>query len=128
MRKAHCHLIGLTPLEPHLRNLQRESFVPPQAQVANAQNQSPADFQPVTGLAAHPRPHFHSAQSGNSGRTNVHPMTGNATGSVQKDTQIASSSCMSIDQICEENIQLFRRWDCIPSDWIVNNGILGDIG
>lgn len=114
--KAHCHLIGLKPLEPHLQNLQRESFVPTQVQVANAQTQSPTNFQTVTGLAAHPRPHFHSAQSGNSGRTNcnrelpaVQPMTGNATGSVKKDTQIASSSCMSIDQICEENIQLFRR-------------------
>lgn len=114
--KAHCHLIGLKPLEPHLQNLQRESFVPTQVQVANAQTQSPTNFQTVTGLAAHPRPHFRSAQSGNSGRTNcsrefpaVQPMTGNATGSVKKDTQIASSSCMSIDQICEENIQLFRR-------------------
>lgn len=114
--KGHCHLIGLKPLEPHLQNLLRESFVPPQVQVANAQTPSPTNFQTVTDLAAHPRPHFRSAQSGNSGRTNcnmelpaVQPMTGNAIGSVKKDAQISSSSCMSIDQICEENIQLFRR-------------------
>ncbi|KAL3345998.1 hypothetical protein AABB24_024782 [Solanum stoloniferum] len=114
--KGHCHLIGLKPLEPHLQNLLRESFVPPQVQVANAQTPSPTNFQTVIDLAAHPRPHFRSAQSGNSGRTNcnmefpaVQPMTGNAIGSVKKDTHISSSSCMSIDQICEENIQLFRR-------------------
>ncbi|KAK4711808.1 hypothetical protein R3W88_006321 [Solanum pinnatisectum] len=114
--KGHCHLIGLKPLEPHLQNLLRESFVPPQVQVANAQTPSPTNFQTVTDLADHPRPHFHSAQSGNSGRNNcnmelpaVQPMTGNAIGSVKKDIQISSSSCMSIDQICEENIQLFRR-------------------
>lgn len=114
--KGHCHLIGLKPLEPHLQNLLRESFVPPQVQVANAQTPSPTKFQTVTDLAAHPRPHLRSAQSGNSRRTNcnmelpgVQPMTGNATESVKKDTQISSSSCMSIDQICEENIQLFRR-------------------
>ncbi|KAF3614593.1 hypothetical protein FXO38_35567 [Capsicum annuum] len=113
--KGHCHLIGLKPLEPHLLNLQRASFVPPQVQVANDQT-PPTDFQTVTGLAAHPRPHLNSAESGNIGRTNcnraspaVQAMAGNATGSVKKDTQIASSSCMSIDQICEENIQLFRR-------------------
>ncbi|OIT06356.1 PREDICTED: protein MICRORCHIDIA 1-like [Nicotiana attenuata] len=108
--KGHCHLIGLKPLEPHLQNLQRE-------QAANAQIQSPTiNYQPVTGLAAHPRPDFRSVQSDKVGRTNssrelpaVQPITGNATGSVQKDTQLASSSCMSIDQICEENIQLFRR-------------------
>ncbi|OIT06357.1 protein microrchidia 2 [Nicotiana attenuata] len=109
-KKGHCHLIGLKPLEPHLQNLQRE-------QAANAQIQSPTiNYQPVTGLAAHPRPDFRSVQSDKVGRTNssrelpaVQPITGNATGSVQKDTQLASSSCMSIDQICEENIQLFRR-------------------
>jgi len=78
-------LIGLKPLEPHLQNLLRESFVPPQVQVANAQTPLPTNFQTVTDLAAHPRPHFRSAQSGNSGRTNcnmelpaVQPMTGNA--------------------------------------------------
>ncbi|CAN4105574.1 unnamed protein product [Withania somnifera] len=84
--KSHCHLIGLKPLEPRLQNLQRESLVPPQVQVANAQTQSPTDFQTIAGLASHPRSHFHSAQSGNSRRTNckgelpaVQPMMGNAT-------------------------------------------------
>lgn len=46
----------------------------------------PTDFQTVTGLAAHPRPHLNSAESGNIGRTNcnraspaVQAMAGNAT-------------------------------------------------
>lgn len=53
----------------------------------NAQIQSPTiDRQPVTGLAAHPRPDFRSVQSEKVGRTNsnrelpaVQPITGNAT-------------------------------------------------
>lgn len=115
-RKGHCHLIGLKPLEPHLLNLQRESFVPAQVQVANAHKQSPTDFQTVRGLAAHTRPHFHSAQSGNSGRTNcngelpaVQPITGNATvgpGSFFSQCFFESLFCLWCFYIVDELILL----------------------
>uniref|UniRef100_A0A5B7BTN5 Putative MORC family CW-type zinc finger protein 3 n=1 Tax=Davidia involucrata TaxID=16924 RepID=A0A5B7BTN5_DAVIN len=129
--KGHCHLIGYMTPGTSAHSMQKERPVqPPVGLVANVQKQFPTGQhviglsanaqkemhrdQPIIGLAANPGQDLSGSPPGIHGKANFHnespivqPIIGLAAGSVQEVASVDSSRSTSIDQICEENIQLF---------------------
>ncbi|KVH92348.1 Histidine kinase-like ATPase, ATP-binding domain-containing protein [Cynara cardunculus var. scolymus] len=105
--RHHCHLIGHKPDPGLLRKMQKVSAMPLHAQGERV-NQTGA------GLAANPRLDFSGSQMGSHGRTiynNDTPILqappGFETG-FDQDVAYGDGS-RDIDQVCDENIQLFMR-------------------
>ncbi|PIA55935.1 hypothetical protein AQUCO_00700329v1 [Aquilegia coerulea] len=125
--KSHCHLIGnytvvnqqkklsIRPFDENAANLQRELSAdqPVIGLSANMQQGLHLD-QPVVGLAAN----VQSLSNGNTvlgepsnmsrNMSSVQPSSGLSAG-VNKDVSVDTSGSSLVDQICEENIQLFMR-------------------
>ncbi|CAK9157079.1 unnamed protein product [Ilex paraguariensis] len=113
--RGHCHLIGHQPVASTVRSMQKEGAVPSAQLVPNIQRQLPTG-QPIIGLTANVSQDFSGAQPGNHIRTGhrdelsaVHPIIGLSSRSVKEVACASSSRSTSIDQICDENIQLFMR-------------------
>ncbi|KAI3777304.1 hypothetical protein L1987_47103 [Smallanthus sonchifolius] len=105
--KKHCHLIGHQPDPSYMRKLLKTSSVPLQTQG------EPLD-QTIPGCAVNPRSDLSGSQMGIQGRTvykndisMVGPPPGFQTG---LDQEVACrDDSRAIDEICDENIQLFMR-------------------
>ncbi|KAF5960963.1 hypothetical protein HYC85_002172 [Camellia sinensis] len=96
--KGHCHLIGYQPIDPSLRNIQKESPVQtPVGHMANVPKQLANDR--TIGISGNAQKEMQRD----------HPIIGLAAGSALEVASVDISGPTSIDQICEENIQLFRR-------------------
>ncbi|GMP27282.1 hypothetical protein CsSME_00003343 [Camellia sinensis var. sinensis] len=96
--KGHCHLIGYQPIDPSLRNIQKESPVQtPVGHMANVPKQLANDR--TIGISGNAQKEMQRD----------HPIIGLAAGSALEVASVDISGPASIDQICEENIQLFRR-------------------
>ncbi|KAK9054423.1 hypothetical protein SSX86_025501 [Deinandra increscens subsp. villosa] len=92
-RKQHCHLIGHQPDPTYLRQLQKTSSVP-------LQTQGEPRHQTIAG-AVNPRTVY------NNDMPTVRPPPGHQTG---LDQEVACrDSSVDIEEICDENIQLFMR-------------------
>ncbi|XP_043713918.1 protein MICRORCHIDIA 2-like isoform X2 [Telopea speciosissima] len=129
----HCHLIGYRA-PGSLHHMHREcSADQPSVRVAtNIQNEFPTDHhvigssanaqkemhtdQPVIGLAANLRQELNNAPPGfcltsdvQEGMPTVQPVIGLAAGSPNGVASSDNSATTLVDQICEENIQLFLR-------------------
>lgn len=105
--KQHCHLIGHQPDPGYLRKLQRDSATPLETQGERVDRT-------VSGVAANPRPDFSGSQMGNRSRTvynNDVPIARAPPGfETGFDQEVAcGDSSRAVDQICDENIQLFMR-------------------
>lgn len=105
--KNHCHLIGYQATGTSVPIMQKE-LQPPLGHAANIHEQVPTD-QHIIGLAADMR----------QGLSSIEPRSG-CTPAVQPIVELAAESCqvmsvddgpesLSVDQLCEENIQLFMR-------------------
>ncbi|XP_057468668.1 protein MICRORCHIDIA 2-like [Actinidia eriantha] len=127
--RAHCHLVGHQPYDRSLRNMQKKSSVqPPVRNMANAGKQLSSSHhiiglsgnaqkemwrdQPIIGLAANFGQELSGTQPVNHSRTSSHNGLPAAQPILDLPAEVASvdnSRTTSIDQICEENIQLFMR-------------------
>lgn len=132
--RGHCELIGHKPIVKNtsMRNMQKEFPAHPPVKLnanihkhfptgqhavglsANAQNKNRNE--PIAGHVANPlkdssgsQPRKSFETSSRNEMTIVQPFIGLATESVQEVVLVDSSESTSIDQICEENIQLFLR-------------------
>ncbi|KAL6986907.1 hypothetical protein U1Q18_012672 [Sarracenia purpurea var. burkii] len=131
--KGHCHLVGYQPYDASLRNKQEKSPVqslvgqtanvgiqlPNGHHIVGVSGNAPKEMQqdqPIIGLAANLGQDLSGTPPGNNCRTIRHnglpagqPIIDLVDGSVQELASLGSSRSSSIDQICEENIQLFMR-------------------
>ncbi|KAL8257182.1 hypothetical protein R6Q59_029223 [Mikania micrantha] len=105
--RQHCHLIGHQPDPGYLRQLQKTSSVPLQTQDGSL-------GQTVLGRAVNLSPDLNGSQMGVHGRTiynndmpTIRPPPGFQTG-LDREVACADNS-KAIDEICDENIQLFMR-------------------
>ncbi|XP_057972675.1 protein MICRORCHIDIA 2-like [Malania oleifera] len=127
--KNNCHLIGLQA--PGTRNVPKEYPVRPSVPsvgfTANVQKQSPVGLtanvqkqlpvdQPIIGISANSRQDMSNMQPGSSCPVNFHtelpafrPVIGLADGTFKEAMSIDSSGSTSIDQLADENIELFMR-------------------
>ncbi|KAL7607600.1 hypothetical protein Lser_V15G19620 [Lactuca serriola] len=110
--RTHCHLIGHLPDPSFLRKLEKtSSTLPLQTQgqrVDHSQSQSQSQTMP--GLAVNPRPDLmanHARTVYNNGVPVARAPPGFDTGFDQEVTR--GDGSVDIDQICDENIQLFMR-------------------
>ncbi|CAI9282504.1 unnamed protein product [Lactuca saligna] len=110
--RTHCHLIGHLPDPSFLRKLEKtSSTLPLQTQgqrVDHSQSQSQSQTMPV--LAVNPRPDLmanHARTVYNNGIPVARAPPGFDTGFDQEVTR--GDGSVDIDQICDENIQLFMR-------------------
>ncbi|KAK7262898.1 hypothetical protein RJT34_30479 [Clitoria ternatea] len=88
--KGHCHLVGYQPLNFRSQNVQKEAHTgKPVGHSTKSQNQLLVDQQDVILVAEHP----------NEGCLNHE----------QHGTLVGTQGSVSVDKICEENIQLFMR-------------------
>ncbi|KAJ0733212.1 putative histidine kinase/HSP90-like ATPase superfamily, morc, S5 domain 2 [Helianthus annuus] len=104
--KEHCHLIGHQPDPTYLRRLEKASSVP-------LQTQGEPLHHTIPGRAVGPRPDLGGSQI--HGRTNynndmpmVRPPPGFQTG-LDQEVACAGDGSRGIDEICDENIELFMR-------------------
>ncbi|KAJ0629729.1 putative histidine kinase/HSP90-like ATPase superfamily, morc, S5 domain 2 [Helianthus annuus] len=104
--KEHCHLIGHQPDPTYLRRLEKASSVP-------LQTQGEPLHHTIPGRAVGPRPDLSGSQI--HGRTNynndmpmVRPPPGFQTG-LDQEVACAGDGSRGIDEICDENIELFMR-------------------
>lgn len=131
--KSNCHLMGHQPPGSRVQNMQKKH--PAQSPVGHAahiQKQLPAN-QHIVGLAANTEKEMNldqpincltanlgqdvdNVQPGNRSRTSVReelpavqPIIGLREGSFKEVTSADGSGLISVDKICEENIQLFMR-------------------
>ncbi|KAM7516179.1 hypothetical protein LguiA_005762 [Lonicera macranthoides] len=103
--KGHCHLIGHQPSDANLRNLQKGAAQPPIQLAREVHKQAP-----IIGLSANAQKEMRLDQPMIGHATNIRQdLTRGQPGSVQEVTCVDNSRRTSIDQICEENIQLFMR-------------------
>ncbi|KAL2532428.1 Histidine kinase [Abeliophyllum distichum] len=113
--KGHCHLVGHQPDGINKSNLRNQSTVQPR-DGANMQKQSATDshmhpVRPVIDLAddlQHQLPGQQTGTSGTSGSGKSPTVTGPVAGSAG-EASLDGLNSRSIDQISEENIQLFNR-------------------
>ncbi|CAH1434611.1 unnamed protein product [Lactuca virosa] len=106
--RTHCHLIGHLPDPSFLRKLEKtSSTLPLQTQ---GQRFDHSQSQPMPGLAVNPRPDLmanHGRTVYNNGVPVARAPPGFDTGFDQEVTR--GDGSVDIDQICDENIQLFMR-------------------
>ncbi|XP_023750823.1 protein MICRORCHIDIA 2 [Lactuca sativa] len=106
--RTHCHLIGHLPDPSFLRKLEKtSSTLPLQTQ---GQRVDHSQSQTMPGLAVNPRPDLmanHARTVYNNGVPVARAPPGFDTGFDQEVTR--GDGSVDIDQICDENIQLFMR-------------------
>lgn len=100
-RREHCHLIGHQPDPTFLRKLQKTNSVPLQTRGEPLNHTVP-------GRVASPSPGVGGPQIHD--RTMVRPPPGFQTVSLDQEVACATDDSRSIDEICDENIQLFMRY------------------
>ncbi|PWA75347.1 histidine kinase-like ATPase, C-terminal domain-containing protein [Artemisia annua] len=105
--KRHCHFVGHQPDKQFLREMQKTSTEPLQTE------DEPLN-QTFSGHAANPRLDLSGSQTGSRDRTvfndrsMVRAPPGFNTVSLNKEV-VCSDNSRDIDQICDENVQLFMR-------------------
>ncbi|KAK7360111.1 hypothetical protein VNO77_02087 [Canavalia gladiata] len=103
--KGHCHLVGYQPSNFRSKNEEKQAHIRQSAgHSTNSQKELLADQLDI-GLAAEHRNNLSSNQ----------PIAGLAVTSMQclshekHDTSVGAPGPLSVDKVCEENIQLFMR-------------------
>ncbi|KAI5684138.1 hypothetical protein M9H77_05366 [Catharanthus roseus] len=106
--RGHCHLIGHQPEGRRPPSLQSKNTSESQTKVSGGKT---CPGPPTTGLSANLQQNSSSPGSGNQNRSILEaaqPTTGLSSESAQEESG-RDCSRRSIEQICEENIQLFMR-------------------
>ncbi|KAK9265940.1 hypothetical protein L1049_003464 [Liquidambar formosana] len=131
--KNHCHIMGHQIPGSSVRDTQKDLSVQAATRLA-AKIQKPLSAdqhiiglsaniqkeicveQPIVGLAANMRQDLSNVKTGSGHGTNfreelpaVEPIIGLADGSFKEVTSVDGPGSISVDQLCEENIQLFMR-------------------
>ncbi|KAI3767955.1 hypothetical protein L2E82_18384 [Cichorium intybus] len=104
--KTHCHLVGHLPDPSFVRKIQKDSSVPLQSQ-SQSQSQSQRVDHSVPGLAVNPPPNLSGSQMPSHDIPMARAPPGFETGFDQGMAH--GDGSRDIDQICDENIQLFMR-------------------
>ncbi|KAK9285596.1 hypothetical protein L1049_024791 [Liquidambar formosana] len=131
--KNHCHIMGHQIPGSSVRDTQKDLSVQAATRLsAKIQKPLSADQhiiglsaniqkeicveQPIVGLAANMRQELSNVKTGSGHGTNfreelpaVEPIIGLADGSFKEVTSVDGPGSISVDQLCEENIQLFMR-------------------
>ncbi|XP_076916890.1 protein MICRORCHIDIA 2-like [Bidens hawaiensis] len=98
--REHCHLIGHQPDPTFLRKLQKTNSVPLQTRGEPLNHTVPGRVvSPSPGVSG---PQIHD-------RTMVRPPPGFQSASFDQEVACTTDDSRSIDEICDENIQLFMR-------------------
>lgn len=112
----HCHIMGIKAPGSSARNLQKEKPIQPTNIVGAKRQKQLSSFEPVNGLSANTRREMqldHQTIVGLSApnlRQNAcQPITGLEAGSIKEVASVDGPGLTSVDQICEENIELFMR-------------------